>query len=162
MVASFSWSETYGSGTGTIGTQTNANFGSTSVIDLTPSTYPITAGTNSYEKWIRGKWAGSFTRIENLQFWKVSGEYVTGESIKWAGNANQSYTAATDATSSIATVAVPIADPETANVSITGSLSGSLTATGFSDYIVMQTQVTSGASAGAVNQKTFRLQYDEV
>jgi len=161
MVATFAWSETYGAST-TTGTPTNLNFGSTSAIDLTPSTYPITAGTNSYEKWVRGDWSGSFTRIDNVQFWKSAGAYVTGEGIDWDGDGNTSYTVATTATSSIATTPVPTADPGTANVSIGGALTGSLTATGFSDYVVMQMQITSTASAGPVNQKTFTLQYDEV
>ena len=162
MVATFAWSETYGGGTGTTGTPTNLNFGSTSAIDLVPSTYPITAGTNSYEKFVRGYWSGSFTRVENVQYWKSAGSYVTGEAIKWYGDGNTSYTAATTDTSTIATAAVPTADPGTANVSIGGNLTGSLTATGYTDYVVLQTQVTSTASAGAVNQKTFTLQYDEV
>jgi hypothetical protein len=162
MVATFAWSETYGTGTGTTGTPTNINFGSTSAIDLTPSTYPITAGTNSFEKWVRGGWSGSFTRIDNVQFWKSAGAYVTGESIKWLGAANTTYTAATNATSSIATVALPTADPGTANVTIAGVLTGSLTATGFSDYVVQQMQISGTASAGPVNQKTLTLQYDEV
>ena len=43
-----------------------------------------------------------------------------------------------------------------------GALAGSLVATGYSDYIILQASVTTAASAGAVNQKTFTLQYDEV
>ena len=162
MVATFAWSETYGTGSGTVGTPTNLNFGSTSAIDLTPSTYPITAGTNSYEKWVRGGFSGAFTRIDNIQFWKSAGAYVTAEAVKWLGAANTAYTASTTDTSSIATVAVPTADPATANVSIGGNLTGSLTATGFTDYVVMQAQIGATASAGAVNQKTFTLQFDEV
>jgi len=161
MVATFAWSETYGAST-TTGTPTNLNFGSTSAIDLTPSTYPITAGTNSYEKWVRGDWSGSFTRIDNVQFWKSAGAYVTGEGIDWDGDGNTAYVVSTSATSSVATTVVPTADPGTANVSIGGALTGSLTATGYTDYVVMQMQITSTASAGPVNQKTFTLQYDEV
>jgi hypothetical protein len=162
MVATFAWSETYGTSPGTVGTPTTLNFGSTSAIDLTPSTYPITAGTNSFEKFVRGGFSGSFTRIDNIQFWKSAGAYVTGESINWKGNNAGAYVTPTNATSTIATASVPTADPGTANVSIGAVLTGSLTATGFTDYVVMQMAITSTASAGPVNQKTFTLQYDEV
>jgi len=160
MVATFGWVEYLANATATA-TPTNLNLGSTLYANLAPSTYPITAGTYSYEKWVRALFTGSFTRIENLQFWKSAGAYVTGETIKWTGNYS-TYAAPTTVVSTIATTAAPTADPGTANVGIGGSLSGSLVATGYSDYILLQASVTTAASAGAVNQKTFTLQYDEV
>jgi len=160
MVATFGWVEYLSNATDTA-TPTNLNFGSTLDANLAPSTYPITAGTYSYEKWIVANFSGSFTRIENIQFWKSAGAYVTGEKIAWTGQQTEYATPTTDA-STYATAAVPTADPGTANVSIGGSLSGSLTTTGNSDFIILQTSVTVAASAGAVNQKTFTLQYDEV
>lgn len=160
MVASFAWVEYLSNATDTA-TPTNLNLGSTLAANLAPSTWPITAGTYSYEKWVRANFTGSFTRIENIQFWKSDGAYVTGEQINWTGQATQ-YNTPTESGSSFATVAVPESDPGTANVSIGGSLSGSLTSDGYSDYIVLQASVTTAASAGAVNQKTFTMQYDEV
>lgn len=167
MVATFSWVEYNANATDT-SVPTNLNFGSTNAADLAPSTYPITAGTYSYEKWVRGYWGGTFTRIENVQFWKSAGAYVTGESIK-CNATTTSYTATTtyvapttDASTVSDMQAIPTADPGTANMGITAALAGSLTAAGYSDFIVLQTSVTTGASAGAVNQKTFTLQYDEV
>ena len=160
MVATFGWVEYLANATATA-TPTNLNLGSTLAANLAPSTYPVTAGTYSYEKWIRAHFSGSFTRIENLQFWKSDGVYVTGETIKWTGNYS-TYAAPITVVSTIATTVAPTADPATANVGIGGSLSGSLTAEGDSDYILLQASVTTAASAGAVNQKTFTLQYDEV
>lgn len=160
MVATYGWTEYLSNATSTA-TPTNLNFGSTLAANLAPSTYPITAGTYSYEKWIRAHFSGSFTRVENIQFWKSAGAYVTGETIKWTGQ-KTAYVAPTTSVSTFATTAVPTADPATANISIGGSLSGSLIAEGDSDFIVLQTSVTTAASAGAVNQKTFTLQYDEV
>lgn len=162
MTAVFAWSESNGPSETVTDSISNVNFGSTDSVNLVPSTYPITAGTNSFEKWIRGKWSSSFTRIENLQFFKSAGGYATQEAIYWKGNNAGSFVQPTTATSTVATIALPTSDPGTANVSIGGSLSGSLTATGYSDYIVMQDQIGSGASAGAVPQKTLTLQYDEV
>lgn len=160
MVATFGWVEYLSNATDTA-TPTNLNLGSTLAANLAPSTYPITAGTYSYEKWVKANFSGSFTRIDNIQFWKSAGAYVTGEVINWTGQ-QTAYAVPTESASADATGAVPTADPGTANVSIGGSLSGSLTATGSSDFIILQASVTTAASAGAVNQKTFTLQYDEV
>lgn len=160
MVATFGWVEYLENATSTA-TPTNLNFGSTLAANLAPSTYPITAGTYSYEKWVNVNFSGTFTRVDNIQFWKSAGAYVTGETIAWTGQQTE-YAAPTTTASTYATTAVPTADPGTANVSIGGSLSGSLTATGSSDFIILQTSVTTAASAGSCNTKTFTLQYDEL
>ncbi len=167
MVATFSWVEYNDNATDT-GVPTNLNFGSTNERDLAPSTYPITAGTYSYSKWVRAHYSGSFTRIDNLQFWASdSGPLVSGEAVlcsattaTYAGTGT--FNAPTTDADPQAAEAVPTADPAAANIGIGGSLSGSLAAEGDSDFIVLQTSVTAAASAGAVNQKTFTLQYDEV
>jgi len=143
--------------------------GSTNARNLAPSTYPITAGTYSYSKWVKGNWSGTFTRIENLQFWMSSSGtgYVTGETLKvsatttgYAGTGT--YVAPTTSADAQCVAAMPIADPTAANIGIGGSLTGSLVAAGASDFIVIQASVTTAASAGATQQKEFRLQYDEV
>lgn len=162
MVAVFGWEEANGAGE-TVSTPTNINFGSTDAKDLVALTYPITAGTNSFEKWIRAAFSGTFNIIDNIQFWKSAGAYVSEEGIDWSGaTALASYAQPTQTESTVATTVLPTADPDTANVWIAGSLSGTLTSAGTSDYIVMQMQIGSGAAAGAVNTKTFTLQYDEV
>lgn len=160
MAATFAWIEYLATATSTA-TPTNLNLGSTLAANLAPSTYPITAGTYSYEKWVVANFSDTFTRIENIQFWKSAGTYVTGETIAWTGQ-KTAYATPTNAVSSFATVAVPTADPATANVSIGGNLAGSLTSAGSSDFIILQASITTAASAGATNQKTFTLQYDEV
>ena len=168
LVATFSWVEFNLNATDS-SVPTNANLGSTNSADLAPSTYPITAGTYSYSKWLAGRWTGSFTRIENLQFWMSSSGtgYVSGEEIRFSGT-DGTYagtdTYATPTTNLDAQVdnVIATADPATANIGIGGSLTGSLTGTGYSDYVVIQASITSGASAGATQQKQFRLQYDEV
>ena len=159
MVAVFGWVEYLANATATA-TPTNLNLGSTTAANLAASTYPITAGTYSYEKWIRGLWTGSFTRIENLKFWMTDTAYVTGETLKMTGFATQ-YATPITVVSTIATTVMPTSEPST-NVSIGGTTTGSLVATGYSDFIVIQASITTAASAGATNQKTFTLQYDEV
>ncbi len=160
MVATFGWVEYLSNATDTA-TPTNLNLGSTLAANLAPSTYPITAGTYSYEKWVTASFSGSFTRIDNVQFWKSAGSYVSGEHINWTGQ-QTAYDTPTESASAYATVAVPESDPGSANVSIGGSLSGSLESDGETDFIILQASIESSAAAGAVNQKTFTLQYDEV
>jgi len=159
MAATFSFAERNNSGwTGSIA---NLNFGSTDSAELTPLDYPITAGSNSYEKWIVGSFSGTFTKIDNIRFWKSSGTYVTGEVIKWTGS-ETTFSTPTQNTSTVAVGSVPESEPASANVTIGGSLTGSLTATGSTDYIVLQLQTTTSTPAGAVNQKEFTLAYDEI
>jgi hypothetical protein len=165
MAATWNWSGHYGSAPGTtadLGASGNLfNFKTldsmTGTSDYT--SFPITAGNNSYEVWLRGHWTDTFNKIENLQFWKSAGSDA-GISIKWDGETTAYETPITTA-STIATAAAPTADPGTANVSIAGTLAGNLTAAGFSDYIVMQMQTTTAAAAGDSSTYTFVLQYDE-
>ena len=168
MVATFSWVE-YNATAADTSVPTNLNLGSTNSADLAPSTYPITAGTYSYSKWIRAHWSGSFTRIENLQFWMSSsgGGYVSGETLKISGTTSSyagtdTYVTPTTSADAQAVNVMPIADPAAANIGFAGSLTASITAEGDSDFIVIQASVTNAASAGATNTKEFRLQYDEV
>ena len=162
MAAEFSWQEET-DGEGIVGSIANINFGSIGSTDLTPLSYPITAGSHSFEKYISGSFGGTFTKIDNVQFWKSDGAYVTGETIFWTGSATAYTTPVGDENvSTVAVGSVPVADPATANVSIGGSLTGSLIAIGSTDFIVMQLQTTTSTPAGAVNQKTFTLQYDEI
>jgi len=161
MTADFEWQEENADGiTGSIA---NINFGSTDDEDLVALTYPITAGSHSFEKYISGSFGGTFTKILNVQFWKSAGDYVTGETVFWTGSA-ATFTApvGNEVVSTVAVGSVPVADPGTANVSVGGALTGSLEAIGSTDFIVMQTQTTTSTPAGAVNQKTFTLQYDEI
>ena len=171
MAAVFGWVE-YNATAGDTSTPTNLNLGSTNSTDLVPSTYPITAGTRSYSKWVVGNWSGSFTRIENLQLWcsNSNGGYVTGETIWFSGTTSSyggtdTYVTPTTAEDAQADQALVFSDPgaaASANIGIGGSLTGSLTATGNSDFIVIQASITDTAGPGATNQKEFTLSYDEV
>lgn len=160
MTATFGWVEYVSNATDTA-TPTTLNMGSTRAANLSPSSYPIVAGNYSYEKWIKVNFSGSFTNISEIKFWKSAGNYVTGESINFTGQVT-SFATPTDSSSSYATSSVPVSEPGSANVSISGSLSGSLTSEGSSDFIVLQSSITTEASASATNEKTFTLTYTEV
>ena len=160
MVATFGWRE-YNTAGETESTPTNLNFGSVDESNLNALNNPITAGENSFEKWIKGDFGGSFSRIENVKFWKSAGDYVSHEEIKFNGETT-TYATPTANTSTVATADVATSEPGSANVSIGGALAGELTAAGQTDFIVLQAQIGSDAGPGATNTKTFTLSYDEV
>lgn len=165
MAASFEWCESNGAGgtVTTLGSSGNlTDFMSTDAAGIANYTsFPITAGTNSFEKWIRGHFVGSFNRISDIRFWMSTGfSPSTGLSIWWSGIQNL-FLQPANGTSSIATSSVPIADPGTANVSIGGNLSGSLVAAGYSDFIVLQLRTTTAAAAGDTSLATMTLSYNE-
>jgi len=166
MAATFQWSQSYGATPTIVDLGESGNlFNFKDIDDATPSnytTYPITAGNNSYEVWLRAHFTGAFNKVDNLQFWQSTAfSPSTGLTVKYKANNVGSYVQPVKTTSTIATTTVPTSDPGTANVSIGGSLTGSLTAPGYSDYIVLQLQTTAAAAAGDTSLATFSLQYDE-
>ena len=160
MVATFEFHEGNSTAPGTIGSVSNLNMGATDVKEIVVASSPISAGTNSFEKWFAGSWSGVFTKINNVQFWMNTGSFGTGEVLLWTGS-ETAYVEPTATTSSFALGSIPSADPGTANISVGSSLSGSLVAEGRSDWVVLQYQTTASANPGPANQKTFTLQWDE-
>jgi len=153
IAATFEFSESNGAGETVTNSVSNVNFGSVDAINIVPATDPVTAGNNSFEKWIRGRFSGTFTSIANLRFWKSAGAFVTGEAIKAA--VDQAYAAPTAATSTVATADVPITEGAALNPAAPGA------SPSFSGYITMQLQTTVSTPPGAVNQKTLNIKYDE-
>lgn len=152
----------------------NVNFGSTDGPNLVPTAAPITAQADghSYEKWLRLYLTdlGGSAQIDNVKVWlsNLGGGYAAGEgvsaSLVTAGYSAPSYPVAgpieTDSADAIAVM--PVAEPTGANVGIGGSLAGSITsALEYTDFFVIQLDVTASTPAGAVNQKTFTFQWDE-
>lgn len=167
MAATYNWWGEYG----TSGSPTTADLGvsgnlfnfktSNSLASAADYTsYPITAGQNSYEVWLKGHFTDSFNKVQNAKFWKSSGGPDTGISIMWDG-VTTAYVTPVTGGSTIAAASVPTTSPGSANVSFGGSLAGNITAAGFSDFIVMQMQTTTGAAAGDTSTYTFTLTYDE-
>lgn len=164
MVATVEICESNGAGETVTHNISNINFGSTDAPNIVVATYPINCGSNSYEKYIRVHWtSGAANKIDNIQIWKSAGNYVTGEdeqtNLKTSSYSQVSY--ATPTTTTYTNVTMPTADPTTANLGIAASLSGALTAVGYSDYWKIQMATTGSSPAGDVNQKTFTIQYDE-
>ena len=172
MAATFNWAKRYGATPGTdgdLGASGNLfNFmdeDSNTVANY--STKPITASDtadqgNSYEVWLRAHLTDTFNVIDNFQFWQSTAfSPVTGLTLKYKANNVGAYQTPVKTTSTIATTSMPTSDPGTANVSIGGSLSGTLVAAGYSDYIVVQLHVGTTAASGDSSLAVFSLQYDE-
>jgi len=124
------------------------------------TSYPITAGNNSYDVWLKGHYTGSFNKIQNVKFYKSSGTPGTGEDLKWNGVTTAYHTPVTG-DSGYASADVPTAAPGSANVSVDADLAGSLTAAGYSDFIVLQLRTLTTAEAGDTDTFTFTMTYDE-
>lgn len=145
---------------------TNCNFGSNDGPNLVVATYPITVGNNSFEKWWKMTFTGTFNSVDNLKIWKFSGGYVTGESIltnarEASYGGAETYTTPTESNSIVATETLPITEPSGANLGIGGILAGSLSSPGDSDYLIEQLKSTGGTPVGDGNTKVMRFQWDE-
>lgn len=144
----------------------NSNWGSVDSANLDSSANPIVAGENSYEKWqkLEVTAMGGTTRVENIKIWRTgalggSASHVTNARTATYGGA-ETYATPVATASTVATQTMPTSEPASANLGIGGSLSGSLTAIGSSDYLVHQIQTDASDTAGA--STTMNYQYDEV
>lgn len=168
VAATFAWTQRYGAPAGTessLGVSGNL-FNFKKADDATAANYssnPIVAGNKSYEVYLRAKFTGTFSKIDNLQFWRSTDfSPNTGLSVKWYPNGLSAYAQPTSGLSK-AISAVPTSDPGTANLRVKNflALSASLAASGYSSYIVLQLNTTSAAPAGDTSLATFTLNYDE-
>ena len=167
MAATFQWNQR----TGATGVTTTSDLGSAGNLfnyqnqDVASAaqytSYPVTAGANSYEIWLRAHVSGTFNQIQNIQFWKSSGTFGAGESINWHDGGIETYAAPVTTTTASTDTAIPIADPGSSNVSIGGSQASSLSVAGYSDYITTQMLTTTAAEAGDSEAFTFTANYDE-
>lgn len=144
---------------------TDTDMGSTDAANLDPVANPVVPGDNTYEKWqqIHVTNMGGSSLIDNLKVWRTgalggSAVHVTNARTSSYGGA-ATYATPTASDSSVATQTMPTAEPGSANLGIGGSLSGSLSATGSSDYLVHQIQTDAGDVAGSTS--TMNYQYDE-
>jgi len=161
MAATFQWSESNGAGEVVTDGISHLNFGNNDSYNLNVDTYPIPRGQNSYIKYLRGKFSGTFTEISNIKFWKYSGAYVSGEEIKAAANATFATPVKTASGDAIIPTteggALSLNSAEGASVIL--DISG---VSGYTGYIRLQLQTTISSPSGDVNQKTFTLGYDEI
>jgi len=152
----------------------NINMGSVDDAELVPATYPITAKTDghAFEKWLRMYVSamGGSSIIDNLKIWlsSLGGGWKTGEgmstNLRESGYVQATYPTAgpVETNSPDAGQVMPETEPSGPNLGISGSLGGQITSSpAYSDWAVLQLDVTSSTPAGSVNQKTITFQYDE-
>jgi len=146
---------------------TNTNMGSTDAVNLDPVVYPIAAGSNSYEKYQRFNLTAlnSSSAIKNLKVWRSSSPALpTNDAHKTnareSGYVQKTFATPVATTSTQATQTMPTTTPSGANLGIGGSLTGSLSSPGYSDYLVHQIQVDAGTTAGITVNMNY--QYDEI
>lgn len=152
----------------------NINMGSSDSSELVPASHPVTAMVDghSFEKWLRFYLSdlGGSSIIDNLKVWlsNLGGGYATGEgmstNLRETGYVQATYPVLgpINTDSSVADQTMPIAEPSGPNLGIAGSLAGSLvSAPGYSDWMVLQLDVSELTPAGSVNQKTLTFQWDE-
>ncbi len=165
MAATVEIDESNGAGETVTHNITNSNMGSTDAVNLDAVANPVTPGNNTYEKWqkIDVTAMGGSSQIDNLQIWRTgalggAATHVTNaRTATYGGAATYATPIATNST--VATQTMPSADPAAANLGIGGSLTGNLTSTGSSDYLVHQIQTDGGDTAGSTS--TMNYQYDE-
>lgn len=160
MAATVSWSETNGAGASVSDGITNLNYGNNDNPNLAASAAnAVNAGGFSYEKYNKIKFADTFTEISNMKLWKSAGAYGTGEAIKAA--ANVAYATPVNTESAVATVDIPTTEG-TALAINSAAGTATIVAAGYTDDFCTQLHTTASTPSGAVAQKTFTFQYDEV
>lgn len=166
MAATVQINEFNGAGETKTASITNSNMGSTDAVNLTAASYPIVPGENSYEKWqkIEVTNMGGSSAIKNLKVWRTgalggAATHVTNARTSAYGGA-ETFATPVATSSTVADQAMPTSEPASANLGIGGSLTGELTATGASDYLVHQIQTNASDTAGS--STTMNYQYDEI
>ncbi|MDE1867016.1 MAG: hypothetical protein KGI08_04805 [Thaumarchaeota archaeon] len=166
MAATVEISETNGAGATVTDGISNSNMGSTDAANLDPVANPVAPGGNTYEKYqrIHVTNMGGSSSIQNLQVWRsgaLGGAAVhktNARTTTYGGAATYATPVSTASTG--ATQTMPTSAPGAANLGIGGSLTGTLTAVGYSDYLIHQIQTNAGDTAGSTS--TMNYQYDEI
>lgn len=143
----------------------NSNMGSADAANLNPVANPIVPGKNSYEKWqlLHVTDLGTASAISNIKVWRTGSlgahaiHLTNAKTVNYLGAPG--YQTPTASTSSVATQHMPTSAPSSANLGIDGSLTGRLTSTGYSDFLVHQIQTATSALSGTTT--TLNYQYDE-
>lgn len=186
MAATFTWCEDNGAQTGSpLHGTTRTGFSSGSCTDrnyknvddctnnsgTAYGSSPIQAGSNGYSKYLYGKFSGTFNQISS-GLWSLrtapSGALATGLTLKGVvtstyatpatganGALSINYTSAEVAIGSGAAVSFATSGPENASPSST------LSAAGYTQYLVGQLQTSGSPAAGDITSMTETLQYAE-
>lgn len=146
---------------------TNSNMGSADEANTDPVANPIAPNTRTYIKYqkLHVTSMGGSSKIDNLKIWRTGSLGTGGTHNHYTNARTSSYggalSYATPTRSAVTGVdqAMPTSAPGSANLGIGGSLAGSLTSTGSSDYLGHQITTDSSATAGSTT--TMNYQWDE-
>lgn len=182
QAATFDWQEDTGTQTGspTKGTTrttgvTDVNWKNSGVQGDAYSSFPITAGNNSFEKWQFGKFTGTFNQILTGKFAHTSGTLGTGLTLKGtpactgdgdrllyttpSATANANLT--TDMTSAISIASGVAVCFGATGPEATGKATSTTSNPGYTNFLTTQLQTASNASPGDTATVTLTLQYLE-
>ena len=182
MAATFDWQEDTGTATGspakgttrTTGV-TDVNWKNSGVQSDAYSSFPITAGNNSFEKWQFGKFTGTFNQILGGLFAHTLTAFGTGLTLKGTpactGDGDRLlYTTPAAAANANLTTDMTTAIAITAGVGVcfgatgpeaTGKATSMTTNPCYTNFLTTQLQTTSGAGAGDTATVTLTLRYQE-
>ena len=165
MAATIEICESNGAGETVTHNLTNTNMGNTDAANLNPVTYPVTPGDKTYIKYQRMHLTalGGSSAINNLKIWRTGalGGAATHETNARTAAYAGALTYAQPVKVAVSTVdqTMPSSVPASANLGIGGSLAGSLTGAGYSDYLGHIISTNAADIAGSTS--TISYQYDE-
>lgn len=175
MAATFAWAISHGAGqTITDGITTN-DYKNADDEATAYSSSPITAGANSYDRWLNGHFSGTYNQISNGFFAHTAGALGTGLTLKgqptMAADANR-LTYATPSTTANASLTVDmtavtaIASGQVVwfgatSANAAGKAASMATNPCWTNYLTTQLQTTVSAAPGDITTITLTLRYDE-
>lgn len=173
MPATFDYSEDNGAATGSPAKGTtrtnNVTQQNWKTVDDVASSYasnPVSAGSNSMPKYQFGRFTGTFNQISSGKWAHTAGTLQTGVSLYGAVTSTYA-TPSTSAVAGLSDISAITAIGSGANVNFStvgpegASPTSTLSAAGFSQYLVTQIQTTGSAPAGDNGNITTTLRYNE-
>ena len=161
MTATASFIEYLGSSVSTA-TATQFDMVSTMASNATRATYPVSVGNYSMSKCFKVSFGGTFTGVYDVKIYKSDGSLVTGEVVNYGVSSTYHVPTGGSYQDSIATTAISTTAPSTANVTVGGTITYTLTDTeNTTDFIYLQSSVTIQSVAGTSNEKTLTITWSE-
>jgi hypothetical protein len=144
-------------------TATNLNLGSTVAGNLNSTLYPITVGTYSQSKVLQLSFAGSFTSISGIKIYQSAGTNVTGQVTNYGCSPTFHTSTGGSYADTVATTAMPTSLPGSANITVGGTTTYTITTTqNTTDYLFLQSSLSVLVSATTVPTATLTVTWTEV
>lgn len=173
MAATFEYNEDNGAATGSPAkgaTRTTAvtqvNWKAIDDVASAYSSYPVNAGDNSFPKFQFGKFTGTFNQISNGVWAHTAGTLPSGVSLY--GAVTSTYTTPSQsALAGLSDISTPISVGSGSTVLFSttdpsaASPTSTLTAAGYTQYLVTQIRTTGSAPTGDTATQTLTLRYSE-